>query len=443
MFDVAIVGGGASGLLTAIHLLHSAPRELRIALIEKSERVGEGIAYSTARPEHLLNVTAGRMSAFDGDPTHFVRWLNTQVPGIDWAGRFAERRQFARYLRATLDEVRAASRARLDIVHEEIIGIAQDTSLTLTCRSGRTLAAESVILALGNWPRTPAMLATLPENQFLHGWNYDGIAAIGADERVLIVGSGLSMVDAVVTLDANGHRAPIHVVSRHGLFPLGHVVQGHVDIDRDALTQLSLARRTHALRTYARDAIADGKPWQWVMDTLRPHVPLLWQTLSFDDQRRFLRHVSRFWDVHRHRVPASAAATIERLELDGRLLPHRGRISDVSSNGAGVDVQIVFHDLAHSLDKIHRVIDCTGLQSDIRRVSHPLLKTLLLDGTVRPGRHAIGIDTDEAGRVIAENGAVNERVYTMGSARIGQRWESVAIPELRLQAQALSARFKT
>lgn len=38
MTDVAIVGGGAAGVLTAIHLLRAARSGLRIVLIEKSDR---------------------------------------------------------------------------------------------------------------------------------------------------------------------------------------------------------------------------------------------------------------------------------------------------------------------------------------------------------------------------------------------------------------------
>ena len=58
---IAVIGGGASGTLTAIHLLRQATAErppVRIALIDAGGRHGLGQAYSTTHPGHLLNAPA-------------------------------------------------------------------------------------------------------------------------------------------------------------------------------------------------------------------------------------------------------------------------------------------------------------------------------------------------------------------------------------------------
>ena len=75
-FDVAIIGGGASGALTAAWLLRGATAPLSIALIERSGRFATGVAYGTREPVHLLNVPAGKMSADPDDPEHLLRWLH-------------------------------------------------------------------------------------------------------------------------------------------------------------------------------------------------------------------------------------------------------------------------------------------------------------------------------------------------------------------------------
>lgn len=72
---IAIVGGGFSGSLVATHLLKTASQPLIIKLIERSHQMGKGIAYSTNTNCHLLNVSAGNMSAFPDDPGHLLRWL--------------------------------------------------------------------------------------------------------------------------------------------------------------------------------------------------------------------------------------------------------------------------------------------------------------------------------------------------------------------------------
>ncbi len=442
--DVAIVGAGASGLLTAIHLLRDARAPFRIALIEKAERVGDGIAYSTRRPEHLLNVTAGRMSAFDDDADHFVRYLDRTV-GHDASDHavFAQRKEYSDYLRATFDEVRGASLASIELIRDDVVNIAASENVVLSLRSGQSISSRRAVLALGNWPRAN-LLSTdseIPLDKLLLGWNFDAVGEIDRDDDVLIAGSGLSMVDAVLTLANNAHAGEIHVVSRHGLFPLSHAPYGRLDLTLDELCRLPLRARLRRLRAVARAAATRGEPWQWLMDTLRMDNVRLWRTLSADDQRRFLRHASRYWDVHRHRIAPAAAAVVGRLLQTGQLCRHRGRVESVVAIDDRLKIRITGDGPA--VVPIDRVIDCTGLQGDIRRVTNALVSSLRDDGIIRAGAHGIGIDTTIDGALIGRDGTASATLFTLGSARIGQLWESVAVPELRSQAAALSKRLSS
>src|ERR1700760_4708371 len=75
---VIIIGGGASGVLLACQLFRDPGYDLRVTLIEKRPQVARGVAYSTLRDEHLLNVHAANMSALPDDPDHFWRWLSAR-----------------------------------------------------------------------------------------------------------------------------------------------------------------------------------------------------------------------------------------------------------------------------------------------------------------------------------------------------------------------------
>jgi uncharacterized NAD(P)/FAD-binding protein YdhS len=72
---IAVVGAGFSGTLLALHLLRRSPADARVLLVERNGRFGEGQAYATGNPSHLLNVPAGRMGAFHDRPGHFLDWL--------------------------------------------------------------------------------------------------------------------------------------------------------------------------------------------------------------------------------------------------------------------------------------------------------------------------------------------------------------------------------
>src|SRR5690348_10350389 len=96
---IAIVGGGASGVLTAIHLARcwTEPARLQVILYDDAARVARGAAYSTDNPRHVLNVPAGRMSAFADEPEHFVRWLQRRDPGAT-AESYRPRTEYGDYL---------------------------------------------------------------------------------------------------------------------------------------------------------------------------------------------------------------------------------------------------------------------------------------------------------------------------------------------------------
>ncbi len=94
--SIIIVGGGASGVLLAAHLLRDPTMDLRVTLIEKRAEIGAGIAYSARQQDHVLNVAAPNMSAFADDPDHFWRWLR-QRGLVEGSNRFV-------FVRETVEE---------------------------------------------------------------------------------------------------------------------------------------------------------------------------------------------------------------------------------------------------------------------------------------------------------------------------------------------------
>ncbi len=446
--DIALIGGGAAGVLVAIHCLRRARGAQRIVLIDPCGSLANGIAYATERPEHLLNVPTGRMSAFADQPGDFLDWLHarpahTATDRHALAHGYAQRREYGAYLRDRLQQARAGSAATLEVVQarvDELHPAAAGWSLRLS--DGGTLQADKVLLATGNAPRplpvrgSGALAAPLK----VDAWDYSGVAAIPAEAEVCIVGTGLSMADAVLTLAANEHTGAIHLVSRHALLPLAHSPEHAVadDVDPQALLALPLRARLRRLREHAREAVRGGRPWQSVMERLRPHGQALWRSLSPQEQRRFLRHAVRYWDIHRHRVAPAVGATLDRLKASGQLRLHRARLDLAMVGERCVQLGARTHDgRALGLD-VDRVINATGLELRIQAMRNPLLDALVGHGQARPGPHGIGLASDDAGRVIGADGQPASGLRVIGSLRVGDLWESIAIPELRVQAETIA-----
>lgn len=442
-FDLAIIGGGASGVLTAIQLLRRATRAIQIVLIEPHPVVAQGVAYATRYPEHLLNVPAAKMSGFPEQPEDFLDYLCERGAEFSQdrgalAHAYVGRHQYATYLQHRLQQAQAGSVAKLQVLNDCVLSLDKaDDSLLLGLQSGRSLHVAGVALAAGNAlrPLPVSGADTLGAAQLAEAWNFDAVHAIPTEAGVCIVGSGLSMADSVVSLAARGHRGAVHVISRHALLPLPHAEGAAADYDPQPLLAMTLRQRVRALRTHAAEARTRGIPWQSVMDRIRPMVQALWQSLSLDDQRRFLRHVVRYWDVHRHRIAASVYAQLQQLIGRGQLRLHRGRLEQVRGNTAGVQVDARdVRGLAVTL-QVGCVINATGVEMRAQAIRNPLLQQMLAHGHARPGPHGIGIDADGDGNLFDAHGHADARLQVIGSLRIGRLWESLAIPELRGQAQ--------
>ena len=444
-FDVAIIGGGAAGVLAAIHLLCASEGRIRLRVIEPRPLLGEGAAYSTRDPAHLLNVPAGGMSAFGDDPDHFVRHLQSSgtalaADGGDIARRYIPRLEYGRYLRATLGQHVTIESVH---VHDDAVDMTGSGPYSIRLASGRTLHAGAVVMATGNFPRSLAATRSCTTATAIdNAWDYEAIATIPPQADICIIGAGLSMVDAVVSLAGHRHRGRISVLSRHGLMPLAHAADRGPVAEVDGLLALGVRERVRAIRARAHADMRDGKPWQWTMDGLRPHGQRLWQSLDDDGQRRFLRHALRHWDIHRHRIAPEVATRIDAMQQSRQLTVHAGRVASINSRPDGFDVAWRPRGGATTEHmQVQRVIACAGIETRLQYIPSALLVALAARGTITPDPHELGLVVDDVGALVAADGTVQPRLLAIGSARIGHDWEATAIPELRAQAAAISERL--
>ncbi|SBV37269.1 conserved hypothetical protein [uncultured Stenotrophomonas sp.] len=440
--DIAIIGGGAAGTLAAIGVLRAATAALRVVVVEPQLPLGRGVAYATCHPEHLLNVPAGKMSGFPDKPDDFLDYLVEQhaFPELEreaLARTFVPRLHYAGYLRRRLQQAVDASPAQLDVRAGRVMAMERHADgVVLQLDVGQPLLAAGVALCSGNALRPlPARGAgAVPAGKRVEAWDFDAVRGIATNADVAIVGSGLSMADSVVSLAAAGHEGHVHVLSRHALLPLPHAAGPAANYDPQPLLAMPLRQRLRTLRRHAAEAALRGIPWQSVMERIRPLGQALWQSLSPGDQRRFLRHVVRYWDVHRHRIAVPVHAQLMELRRQGRLHLHRGRLETVIAEGACVHLTALDPQRCPFQLDVQCVINATGVEMRAQAMRNALLQQLLGSGIARPGPHGIGVDSSIDGSLLDADGVADPRIRVVGSLRIGTLWESLAIPELRTEA---------
>ncbi|MFZ4805503.1 MAG: FAD/NAD(P)-binding protein [Synechococcus lacustris] len=452
---IAVVGAGFSGTLVAAHLLRQQ-RPLTILLIERSGRFGTGLAYGTTDPGHLLNVSAGNMSAHPSDPGHLLRWLELNREPLEGlllgpidASSFLPRQVFGFYLTSVLEEARIHAgdglkleRITADVVDLQPIGAAGGFRLSLG--DGRELQADRVVLAWGNTAiPVEATRTANPSGSDRHwrqGWAADATEGLDPDASVLLLGTGLTMVDMVVSLQRQGHRGPVVALSRRGHAPNAHRAYRPIapflssaDAPR---TVLGLWR---LIRERAELAIRDGDDWRGVIDALRPITQELWRQLPDVERRRFLRHAAVVWDVHRHRIAADLHDLLQDWIGRGQLQILAGRLLDVQQVEGGLGLRLRRrHAHTDEVLRVERVISCTGIPLDYERADQPLLRRLREQHLLRSDPLALGLASAADGGLIDADGQRVPGLYTIGSPRKGDLWETIAVPELRHQAADLA-----
>jgi uncharacterized NAD(P)/FAD-binding protein YdhS len=458
--SMVIVGAGFSGTALAIRLARAARTALDITLVEPREELGGGVAYATRDYPYPLNVAAGQMSLDSAAPDDFLEFARDQ--GIHaTAGDYLPRQVYGDYLRARLAAARAAAphvtithrRARaLRLRHlpDEHLPDAHGPNPTweLWLDDGAALRAHDVVLATGN--PSPACLPGLERlcGSPVYAQDPWSLGRPGGRdlENVLLVGSGLTMIDAALRLAAVRPRVRhIHVLSRHGLLP--HPQATHASVKKPDLAPLDAAagstrRITRAFRTLMRDTVAAGGDWREVLALARARLPALWIGLSSRERARFLRHVRSYWDVHRHRVPAGPLAAVRNLERIGVLEVHAGRL--ICARAVDDDVEVTWLPRGETRTRawlVDRIVNCTGPDARADRSADPFIASLIAAGFVRADALSLGLEIATDGRPVGRDGAAVDRLWYLGPWLRARDWEATAVPELRDHAARLAQRI--
>ena len=443
--DVAIVGGGFSGLMSVVRLAGLAPGAA-MCVFERRVRGGPGVAYGACDGEHLLNVPAARMGAFAEQPTAFHEWLEREAPGRFAAGDFAPRALFGRYLVETVRGLLGAAHAQPRMVSDAVVHLERHAAgYELLLASGRTVIARSVVLAVG-LPQARApwrgvggeALAAIPRTLLVDDpWESGALEGIPSDGTAVIVGSGLTAVDVALGLRRRGHRGRLVLVSRSGRFPLPHAAAHGAPPALDAAELARGPREAFRLvRRTVRELRSHGHDWHGAIDGVRPHATKAWQAWSTEQRAYFLRTLRPFWEIHRHRVPQRLLALLEAERMAGGIELHAGGVAGIalSSDGASVDVTLRTAEGRQRTVHAERIVNCVGPAMSVSETVDPLLGSLLRSGIAVADPLGLGLRSDAEGRLLDAHGAPQRAIRLVGALRRGELWESTAVPELRVQA---------
>ncbi|MNS65915.1 FAD dependent oxidoreductase [compost metagenome] len=431
---IAVIGAGFSGLLTTLNILRMAP-DVSVQLIERRGVFGLGPAYATGNPKHLLNVRLSNMSAFPDQPHHLADWMAEQPA---WFARddFITRGDYGRYLSHLLDEALRPDRAgeRLSLLRGEVSAIRpQEHGWKIMLDNRSWTIADAVVLAQGNLsPAAPAGLdpALSGSGRYLSD-PWSALDTLPSEiNDILLIGSGLTMIDATLALRRPGRR--FTAVSRHGLLPRSH-----------GSTVTPPQKRTYSgspaeVFRQAREAAAK-EDWRAVVDDVRQSARDLWSSWSLPQRSRFLRHLRALWDNHRHRLAPGVAREVTDMLASEELMVTAARIISLTPHNQGIEVIFTARGDAESYARrFDAVINCSGPTGDVAQSPDRLLRDLLKQGVAAPAPLGLGLAVDPTGRLIDARMLTHDRLFAIGPLSRSLFWEATAVPDLREQAVTIA-----
>ena len=442
-----IIGGGASGVLLAYQLLHNPASDFRVTLIEMRPDIGRGLAYHTSNPEHLLNVRVANMSALPNEPDHFWKWLSTRhadrlpdrLPCPD-PYCFVPRRIYGDYLADLIEPIMTDGSAlrRLTIVQGECVEVNESaTSVTVALASGARYVGEVAILATGHD-------TTIPKSAYqTDPWKSPRSARVDRDATILVLGTGLTMVDYVLSQLIDGHQGPIVAMSRRGLMPEVHrrVATMHLE-EVDIPFGANAYRLLRWFRQRIEAHVAGGGDWRGVIDAIRPFTQRLWRELPLNSKRHFLEHARAWWDIHRHRMAPEVGARITQALAAERLTLMAAKVAGIEPNADGMLIRYRRRGQREIASiQVGAIVDCTGIVKDPCASANPVVRSLLDRGLARVDPLHIGIEIDMNCAIIDRHGSPSRRLFAVGPVTRAAFWEIVAIPDIRNQCAKLATRL--
>jgi uncharacterized NAD(P)/FAD-binding protein YdhS len=440
--NVVVIGGGFTGVAFVIHAIRACPADVNLdfTIVEPSSELGRGIAYGTSEPLHRINVPSDRMSLFAGDSTHATRWL-TEHNALDAGSgdnqgyHYVSRARYGEYVAATLHDVVAAAAAHVRVRHRRARATAlhkDGSAYVVTLDDGSRLEAHRVALCFGHTPSKPPgdidEAALRDPRLITHPWAHDALRTIAPDASVLLVGTGLTMADVAATLIERRHRGHITAISRRGLRAQPHgLFSDAADFLDDAAPPATARELVSRLRQrIARDEARIG--WQPAADALRFDLPRIWNALPVLEQRRVVRKLLPFWDVHRFRIAPQIHAAIERAIETEQMNVTTAGIGEIRRNADSFRVGFRRPGGQREEHDFDAVVFCTGPARDIDR--NPFVKSLLDSGLARLDAVRTGLDTDLRSRIRNADGDVTPGLFAFGPMTRGSFGEMTGAPDI-------------
>ena len=436
---LVIIGDGFAAAVSAIHLLRKGIPADALTIIGAGS-LGKGNAYGCVSPSFRLNVREDLPIVFSEDPLHFARWAEANIDDPEAktsAGFFYRRADFGRYVAELIAAEVGFEKIQRIPSKATRLNQAHDGLWKLGTADGGLFYAEKVIIATGNSPPTwPCPIKTELGEQvdprlIENPWTGQYLATIQPEEHVVLLGGGLTALDAIYALAEQGHRGRITIVGPRPLFPPTQA-QWARQKQPNWPEKLSPAKLVRFMRQYLPSAPTTSTEWQCAWEELRPNLNAIWQQFTPHQRQSLFKRLGWAWSLYRFRASPQTIKAYEQLRANHQIQFAVGRAKQVECSKGTITVQL------NNGQRIQadRIVNCTGVGPDL------FLNRMIADAMAIPDPlgHAIGVNTNL--NVIKPNRQAWNNLWMLGPATMGSLGDVVAASAISKQAEELASQIQ-
>ncbi|NBV05672.1 MAG: hypothetical protein EBS06_00345 [Proteobacteria bacterium] len=426
MKTIAIVGFGFCGKMVFANLIKSLKEDRKILIFDNAVKGFANKAFASFSPHYILNVPANKMSAFAEDQKDFCQFLEKKYPKIleeITDSGFAPRQIYGEYLEQILTETFALAKKKkvdFELINQEVSAIDKnksDEEFLLKTKNNQQFKVDEVVLAT-SFIQTEFPWKLESKNLLKNLWDENSLSFHQknfSNEKICLVGSGLTAVDVIIGLKKKNFAGKIFVISRRGNFP-----KKHFDIDDKPSIKISVDDAKQGvlfLCLKVRNFLRANPKFDLcqIIDSARSSTQELWHNFDKKNKKLFLRFFP-YWNIFRHRAPRSSIEIIEEMINSGQLEIKKGGVKSFSKNGA----KILIETRSEKFESDY-LVNCLGFEFNAKK--YPLLNQMISRGLLKPDL-----------MMVRSN---HQKIHLLGGLNIGKDFECTAVPDLRVQVERL------
>ena len=436
MKKVAIIGFGFCGIMVFGNILkkisaQKSQNKIKFIIFEKDGEEALGAGFSNFNDNYILNVPAKRMSPFQDSPDDFVNFLKENYPEIyskNGPDGYISRNIYGQFLKKLRNDFfKIANDLKIDceLIHKAVTNI--DEGFKIHTES-LIFDADEVVLS-SSFVQSKLNYCLNDEKLISPLWSKNSINFhqknnFKVDDKICIIGTGLSAVDVLVGLNAKNFSGKIYAISRRGNFPQPHfshhnnTSQGSINFIDDSDASTGIVNISLKFRKYLKNN--ENYDLRNLIDSIRGKTKFLWQNFDEKNKRNFLKKLLPYWNIFRHRVPNSSLEIINKMIKDNRLEIIKSSVKSIEKS----DGKFIIRTNKKTLECSY-VVNCLGFDFNIK--NYPLIQSMTDKKLLK--QDLILVQSN------------NAKIHLVGGLNIGRDFEITAVPDIRNDATLVAEKI--